>query len=34
VVGRVVDDAIVCDLRTVDPVDDDVVAAALATLFD
>jgi L-seryl-tRNA(Ser) seleniumtransferase len=34
VVARVADDAVVCDLRTVDPDDDEVVAAALATLFD
>jgi L-seryl-tRNA(Ser) seleniumtransferase len=34
VVARVVDDAVVCDLRTVHPAYDEVVAAALATLFD
>jgi len=34
VVARVIDDAVVCDLRTVEPADDDIVAAALATLFD
>jgi L-seryl-tRNA(Ser) seleniumtransferase len=34
VVARVVDDAVVCDLRTVDPAHDEVVAVALATLFD
>jgi L-seryl-tRNA(Ser) seleniumtransferase len=34
VVARVVDDAVVCDLRTIEPADDDIVAAALATLFD
>jgi L-seryl-tRNA(Ser) seleniumtransferase len=34
VVARVIDDAVVCDLRTVAPADDQVVAAALATLFD
>jgi L-seryl-tRNA(Ser) seleniumtransferase len=30
VVARVVDDAVVCDLRTVDPADDDVIRVALA----
>jgi L-seryl-tRNA(Ser) seleniumtransferase len=34
VVARVIDDAVVCDLRTIEPADDDIVAAALATLFD
>jgi L-seryl-tRNA(Ser) seleniumtransferase len=34
VVARVIDDAVVCDLRTVESADDDIVAAALATLFD
>jgi L-seryl-tRNA(Ser) seleniumtransferase len=30
VVARIEDDAVVCDLRTVDPVDDERVARALA----
>ena len=30
VVARIADDAVVCDLRTVDPADDDRLAAALA----
>jgi L-seryl-tRNA(Ser) seleniumtransferase len=34
VVARVVDDAVVCDLRTVDAADDRVLAAALTTAFD
>jgi L-seryl-tRNA(Ser) seleniumtransferase len=34
VIARVVDDAVVCDLRTVDAADDDAVARALATLLD
>jgi L-seryl-tRNA(Ser) seleniumtransferase len=34
VVARVVDDAVVCDLRTVDPADDRTLAAALSTVFD
>ena len=32
VIARVVDDRTVCDLRAVDPADDDVVAAALRTV--
>jgi hypothetical protein len=31
VVARIEDDAVVCDLRTVDPADDERVARALAT---
>jgi L-seryl-tRNA(Ser) seleniumtransferase len=34
VVARVVDDAVVCDLRTVDPADDRILEAALASVFD
>jgi L-seryl-tRNA(Ser) seleniumtransferase len=34
VVARVVEDAVLCDLRTIAPAEDQVVAAALATLFD
>jgi L-seryl-tRNA(Ser) seleniumtransferase len=33
VVARVVDDAVVCDLRTVDPDDDEVVAVSLASVL-
>jgi L-seryl-tRNA(Ser) seleniumtransferase len=33
VVARVVEDAVVCDLRTVDPSDDEIVGAALATVL-
>jgi hypothetical protein len=31
VVARVLDDAVVCDLRTVDPADDTDLAAALTS---
>jgi L-seryl-tRNA(Ser) seleniumtransferase len=34
VVARIEDDAVVCDLRTVDPADDERVARALATASD
>jgi L-seryl-tRNA(Ser) seleniumtransferase len=34
IVARVVDDAVVCDLRTVDPADDERVARALAVAAD
>jgi L-seryl-tRNA(Ser) seleniumtransferase len=34
VVARVVDDAVVCDLRTVDPADDEVLADAVAGALD
>jgi L-seryl-tRNA(Ser) seleniumtransferase len=34
IVARVVDDAVVCDLRTVDPTDDSILEAALTTVFD
>jgi L-seryl-tRNA(Ser) seleniumtransferase len=34
VVARVVDDAVVCDLRTVDPADDSVLAEAVARALD
>jgi L-seryl-tRNA(Ser) seleniumtransferase len=34
IIARVVDDMVVCDLRTVDPADDEVVGAALATVLD
>jgi L-seryl-tRNA(Ser) seleniumtransferase len=33
VVARVVDDAVVCDLRTVDPADDDVIRVALPSVL-
>ena len=33
VVARVVDDAVVCDLRTVDPAEDEIVRAALASVL-
>jgi L-seryl-tRNA(Ser) seleniumtransferase len=33
IVARVVDDAVVCDLRTVDPADDDVIKVALASVL-
>jgi L-seryl-tRNA(Ser) seleniumtransferase len=33
VVARVVDDAVVCDLRTVDHADDDVIRVALASVL-
>jgi L-seryl-tRNA(Ser) seleniumtransferase len=34
IVARVVDDAVVCDLRTVDPADDRLLEAALASVFN
>jgi L-seryl-tRNA(Ser) seleniumtransferase len=34
VVARIADDAVVCDLRTVDPADDSLVAAALGAALD
>jgi hypothetical protein len=33
VVARIVDDAVVCDLRTVAPTDDGLLAAALSSAF-
>jgi L-seryl-tRNA(Ser) seleniumtransferase len=33
IVARVVDDALVCDLRTVDPTDDGVIKVALASVL-